>query len=318
MHEEFVAARYTAAAALARLISGRASDEPEPQRMLSLLASYSAQPDDWPCHLALAKAHEMIGEEEAATSHYRAALSVNRNLVEAQIGLAKLRMPGDPYHVWLERFYTALKPENVVEIGVYRGQSLSYVSPPTVAIGVDPCPHVTFPMRTETHLFVETSDAFFSGNKLKAFLADRPLGIAFIDGLHLFEQALRDFIHLETYCGPRSMILIHDTIPLDEPTQSRECDTQFHTGDVWKTVLCLKHYRPELDIFTIGTPWTGLTVVTGLDPGSGLLQERYEEAVARFIDTPYSEIESNWEIALNVVPNRWDNVEARLKTRGIL
>src|SRR5450631_1084438 len=45
--------------------------------------------------------------------------------------------------------------------------------------------------------------------------------------------------------------------------QTRARDTDFHTGDVWKTVLCLKHYRPDLDVFTIATPPTGLTVVTG-------------------------------------------------------
>jgi hypothetical protein len=28
-------------------------------------------------------------------------------------------------------------------------------------------------------------------------------------------------------------------------------------------VLCLKEYRPGLDIFTIATPWTG--VITGLE-----------------------------------------------------
>jgi hypothetical protein len=93
------------------------------------------------------------------------------------------------------------------------------------------------------------------------------------------------------------------TVPLDEATQSRSCDTQFHTGDVWKTVLCLKHYRPDLDIFTIATPWTGLTVVTGLDPASRVLSERYEQAVARFVVTPFSAIEGRLNDALNVVPN---------------
>ncbi|PYI78804.1 MAG: class I SAM-dependent methyltransferase, partial [Verrucomicrobia bacterium] len=126
-------------------------------------------------------------------------------------------------------------------------------------------------MTAETHIFPETSDAFFARHGPDALLAGRPLGIGFIDGLHLYEQALKDFINLERYCGPRSVILFHDTIPLDETTQSRARDTQFHTGDVWKTVLCLKHYRPDLDIFTIPTSWTGLTVVTGLDPASRVL-----------------------------------------------
>jgi hypothetical protein len=80
-------------------------------------------------------------------------------------------------------------------------------------------------------------------------------------------------------------------------------------------VLCLKHYRPDLEIFTIATPWTGLTVVTGLDSQSRVLGAAYEEAIARFIDTPYAEIELNPEVALNVVPNDWQVVEARLDAR---
>ena len=182
------------------------------------------------------------------------------------------------------------------------------MQPPTIATGVDPKPSVIYPLTAETHIFPETSDAFFARRGPNA-LAGHPLGVGFIDGLHLYEQVLRDFIHLEKYCGPRSVILFHDTVPLAEVTQSRSCDTQFHTGDVWKTVLCLKHYRPDLDI---------LTVVTGLDPASRVLSERYEQAVARFVVTPFSAIEGRLNDALNVVPNDWSIVESRLKERRIL
>jgi hypothetical protein len=136
--------------------------------------------------------------------------------------------------------------------------------------------------------------------------------------LHLYEQVLRDFISLESCCGTRSVILLHDTVPLDEATQSRSMDSQFHTGDVWKAVLCLKHYRPDLDIFTIATAPAGLTVVTGLDPASGVLKDNYDEAIGRFISTPFSAIESDWEKELSIVPNDWDIVQARLRERGIL
>ena len=94
-------------------------------------------------------------------------------------------------------------------------------------------------------------------------------------------------------------------------------DTQFHTGDVWKVLLCLKHYRPDLDIFTIATAQTGLTVVTGLNPTSTILKDNYEEAVSRFIETPFSSMESNRESALGMIPNDWDMVRTRLEQRGI-
>jgi hypothetical protein len=260
----------------------------------------------------------MLRENEEAALNYREALTFNRDLPQAHLGLASLRMPGDDYLVWLERLYGSLAPETVIEIGIHQGASLALLRPPTVAIGIDPAPTVTFPLKTETHIFAETSDEFFAQRRAERLLAGRPLSVAFIDGLHLYEQALRDFSYVESHCGPRSVILFHDTVPLDQPTQSRTRDTQFHTGDVWKTVLCLKNYRPDLDIFTIATPPTGLTVVTGLDPTSRILRDRYDEAVALFVDTPFSSIECTLETTLNVVPNDWSLVQSRLKERRVI
>jgi len=321
-YSEFAAGRFPAAVAVARLIRSHAPDAREPQRLLSLIAGAleEAQPREaGPDYfLALAEAHRLFGANELALIHYRKALSLDRNLLRAHIGMAAVRMPGDFYYDWLERLYSVVAPETLVEIGVADGASLARARPPTVAIGVDPNPTVNYALKAETHIFPETSDAFFARRGADALLAGRHVGIGFIDGLHLYEQALRDFVHLESYCGPRSIILLHDTVPLDEATQSRARDTQFHTGDVWKTVLCLKHYRPDLDVFTIAAPWTGLTVVTGLDPASQVLVDRYDEAVARFIDLPFSALKDDMQGVLNMVPNDWAVVEARLTANGIL
>jgi hypothetical protein len=125
-------------------------------------------------------------------------------------------------------------------------------------------------------------------------------------------------MNVEALCGPRSVVLIHDTVPLDKPTQRPDRQRRFYTGDVWKTVLCLKHYRPDLDIFTIATPPTGLTVVTGLDPTSHVLTDRYEEMVTRFAGTSFEAVECALGSMLNVIPNDWPRVQARLKERGII
>ena len=247
-------------------------------------------------HLALAEIYRSIGENEQAASHYHAALRYQRDLPQAHAGLACLKMPGEDYYAWLDRLYAALAPETVMEIGIGEGHSLARLRPPTVAIGVDPKPIVAVPLHTETHIFSETSDAFFARQGPDAVLRGRPLSIGFIDGLHLYEQALKDFINLERYCGPRSVILVHDTIPLDEATQSRMHETRFYTGDVWKMVLCVREYRPGLGIFTIATPWTGLTVITGLESSSRELAERYDEAVARYIDKPYAELAADVDL----------------------
>ena len=316
--KEFRAHRYESAVAVSRLVRERAPDEPEPQRLLSLVGLRPPASPGADSYLALGEAYGLLGEGNFAEANYRAALSLNGDLAQAHIGLSKLRMPGDSYLSWIERLYSLLSPRSVLEIGVFEGESLARVRPPTVAIGIDPEPRVLQPLRAETHIFPETSDAFFARRGPDALLGGHPLGIGFIDGLHLYEQALRDFINLERYCGARSLILIHDTVPLDEATQSRTRDTQFHTGDVWKVVLTLKHYRSDLDVFTIATPPTGITVVTGLDPTSHVLTDSYEEAIARFIDAPFSDIENRLDDALNIVPNDWRTVETRLKARRVL
>ncbi|WP_375413856.1 class I SAM-dependent methyltransferase [uncultured Bradyrhizobium sp.] len=319
-HREFYAGHYPAVLGLANLARSRAPDEPEPLRLLSLVASsldYS-HPIEGDYFVAMGDAFRIMQNSELAASNYRKALTFDRDLVKAHVGLATLRFPGDFYYEWLERFYTLLEPETVIEIGVFDGQSIARVRPPTLAIGVDPNPRLAYPLTAETHIFTETSDAFFARRGPDSLLAGRPVGVGFIDGLHLYEQALMDFINLERYCGPRSVILFHDTVPLDEATQKRACDTKFHTGDVWKVVPCLKHYRPDLDVFTIATPWTGLTVVTGLDPASRVLAENFDEAVARFIEAPFADIQDRLDSALNIVSNDWSVVEARLKARHII
>src|SRR5258708_9170615 len=186
--------------------------------MLTLLANWMPQPWSKEYYIALAEAYRRLGDEESATTNYREALNINPNLPKAHLGLAMLRMPGDDYMTWLERIYDLLVPESVIEIGVFEGASLSKLKSPTVVIGVDPEPTLLFPLKTETHISTETSDVFFAERRPKKLLRRRRLSVGFIDGRHVFEQALRDFINLERYCGARSVILFHDTLPLDEPT----------------------------------------------------------------------------------------------------
>jgi len=97
---EFREGRFEASCAVARLILERAPGEQGAQRLLSLVAPW-LPPEGPPhaeragYHLALAEAHRMLGENEAAALNYRAALTFNPDLPQAHLGLAGLRMPGD-------------------------------------------------------------------------------------------------------------------------------------------------------------------------------------------------------------------------------
>jgi tetratricopeptide (TPR) repeat protein len=320
---EFRAGRYAAAAAVGRLARAYAPDERAPQRLLAHVSQWSSglalsAAEVVATHMARAEAYRLMGRFDDAAAEYRAALALDPDLRDACLGLARLRMPGGDYYTWLERLHRTLRPQHYVEIGVDQGATLRLAAPPTRAFGVDPEPTVAFPLRAETHVFAEPSDTFFAERRLDAWLSGRPVAMAFIDGLHHFEQCLKDVMHLEPYCAPTSVVLIHDTVPLDETTQRRKRQTFFWTGDVWKAILALRRYRPDLDIFTIATPPTGLTVVTGLDPSSRVLAEVYDEAVATFIDTDFAAVEARLPDVLGVVPNDWPSVAERLRKSGVL
>ena len=104
-------------------------------------------------------------------------------------------------------------------------------------------------------------------------LGGKAVDLAFIDGMHLFEYALRDFSNLERLCTPHSTILVHDCYPLDRQTADRERTTLFWSGDIWRLILLLKKYRPDLEINVIAAPPTGLGVIRNLDPASRVIAD---------------------------------------------
>ena len=296
----------------------RASDEPGRQRPSANPGQSDVEPANdrrAEFHLARGKHYRLSGNPKTAEVEFRTALAWNKNCTDAHISLAHLRLPGENYLTWLEKLHNRLRPRLYLEIGVYKGHSLVLARPPTRTIGIDPDPCLEVSLEADTQIYCETSDAFFADARLADRLGQPP-DLAFIDGLHRFEQTLRDFMNVEAHCRPESVVLIHDTVPLDEPTQRRARSTSFYTGDVWKTVLCLKHYRPDLEIVTVATPPTGLTIVTGLDGSSRILADRYDEAVKRFMDLSYADVENRLGEELNIVVNDWNAVAARLEARG--
>jgi hypothetical protein len=132
--------------------------------------------------------------------------------------------------------------------------------------------------------------------------------------MHLFEFALRDFMHLEKFCTSESVILLHDCYPGNAEMAARKPTTGWWTGDVWKVVICLKEYRPELQISVVDVPPAGLGVLTGLNPASTALEERYEQICTRFLAMDYSVLENGKEQKLNRVANDWEVVQRLLPT----
>jgi hypothetical protein len=218
----------------------------------------------------------------------------------------------DDYLGLLRQIHEHLRPSTYVEIGVHEGASLTLAIPGTRCVGIDPTPSLRHPLGPNTSVLQQTSDAAFSGDELSRLLDGRPIALAFIDGQHLFECALRDFIALERRCTRSSTILVHDCYPRDEVTSARERTTVFWSGDVWKLVLCLAELRPELQVAVADVAPTGVAIVRGLDPTSQVLSRRYDELCARFIGLGYDAVSEDKPGRLRLVPGDWPTVRALL------
>jgi len=225
------------------------------------------------------------------------------------------RFPGPNYLVWLTWFHTILKPRNYVEIGVESGKSLANARSPTRAIGIDPSIQIVHTQEAWVKLFKLTSDDFFQQQNLKELLAPDPLEFGFIDGLHTFDQALKDFINLERFSTPETVILFHDIFPVIPITAARERVSTLWLGDTWKVIVTLVKYRPDLKISTIPAYPSGLAVVTNLDAANDMLHNDYDriynEAMALTLEDYLPAMEKH----LNVVANDFTLVQRLLEVR---
>ena len=188
----------------------------------------------------------------------------------------------------LRKIHEHLRPSTYVEIGVHEGDSLALVASGTRSVGIDPAPSVRHALGPDTTVLQQTSDAAFSGDELSRLLGGQPVALAFIDGMHLFECALRDFIAVERRCTPSSTILVHDCYPRDEVTSARDRTTVFWSGDVWKLVLCLTEFNdPGPAGCGRRRGADGSRIVGGPDPASEVLSEHHDDLCARFVGVGY-------------------------------
>ncbi|MGQ0622928.1 MAG: class I SAM-dependent methyltransferase [Panacagrimonas sp.] len=191
------------------------------------------------------------------------------------------------YIALLEHLHDIKRPASYLEIGIRKGRSLQLAKCP--AIGVDPGYDIQSVLPDRFRLFKETSDDYFAGAALAESRPADGFDFTFIDGMHLFEFVLRDFINTEKQCAPGALIAIDDVFPLDEfmairnkrqiPPERRAISNAW-TGDVWKIIPTLRKYRPDLHLIPIDCAPTGVLVVTNPDPRNTTLAARYEEIIA--------------------------------------
>lgn len=232
----------------------------------------------------------------------------------------EIDLAATPYLTVLARLHTLLKPQTYLEIGTRTGDSLKLAH--CASIAVDPAFAISADVigtKPSCHFYQTTSDRFFDNVRIAEILGGA-VEFSYLDGMHLAEFLLRDFINTELVSKPNSIIVMHDCMPSDFSITCRHEGDELRkqsryaawwTGDVWKAVWVLKKYRPDLTIIAVDSPPTGLICITHLDPKSSLLKDRYAELVRDMANLESSEENlQEYMVALAPIkPNRISTFE---------
>lgn len=194
------------------------------------------------------------------------------------------RATGIGYLKFLRTLHANLIFDWYMEVGCRKGDSFAPVRSKTIA--VDPYFRIQLDVigpKPALHVFQATSDDFFASGFLER--NQIKLGLSFLDGMHLFEFLLRDFIHTEANSDPKGAILLHDCAPYGHGMTTRDLDNLpwgAWTGDVWKLVPILQTWRPDLTLTMLDCTPTGLLCVTNLSPANRVLKDNYDEILRAF------------------------------------
>lgn len=206
-------------------------------------------------------------------------------------------------HTFLAEAHKIILPDFYLEIGVQYGTSLQLAVGAAQAWGVDPQPATS--AQKNQKIFPMTSDAFFKevtrGRGLPRdpdhFNLPSAIDFGFIDGLHHYEQALRDFVHMTDHIAHDGVIIFDDILPRNAGEAAREMCPGDWTGDVWKVTEILLDTCPDLRIVEVNTQPTGTLVVYGFDDMESLSPDSILAAVPAYMDTPLPDSVINREHA---------------------
>ncbi|HEY2636606.1 MAG TPA: class I SAM-dependent methyltransferase [Solirubrobacteraceae bacterium] len=209
-----------------------------------------------------------------------------------------------------------------LEIGLFRGVTFRAIEA-AEKVGVDPdlqylefAPADAGPNAT---IHEVTSDDYFGQ------VADpgERFDVVFLDGLHSFEQTMRDLHNALAFTGPRGIIVVDDVYPssfaaaLPVYEQFRRVRNTLHIesgawmGDVYRLLFFLETFHQELTYRTVAEDYGQMVVWRQRRPA---VEERSVEAVARmtyddavlgrhhFAPRPWREIVAEAGAALGLNP----------------
>jgi hypothetical protein len=203
-----------------------------------------------------------------------------------------------------------------LEIGVSRGMTFRRITADE-KIAVDPAFKLSARSRRladakarTTYYFETTSDAFFANET--AFLEQRGIDVALIDGLHSYRQVVRDVENTLRYLRDDGVIFLHDCNPPFElaghraeswedfmAQQKGPLKIGIWNGDVWKAIVALRSTRPDL-----------LVGVLKCDQGVGFVRKGCPESTLSYSAEQvealtYADLKADRKRLLNLKPPRY-------------
>jgi hypothetical protein len=179
-------------------------------------------------------------------------------------------------HQLLRELHRLVRPRTYLETGIQRGVSLALSRVPSV--GIDPEFSIEHELATDVHLVRSGSDEFFARPEPLAHLPRPVVDLAFIDGMHLAEYALRDVLAVERFSTASTVILVDDALPHDVALTRRvRIGRERWTGDVYKVTAALRTLRPDLVVVEVDTAGTGTLLVLCPDAARDGVLEGYDE-----------------------------------------
>ncbi len=163
-----------------------------------------------------------------------------------------------------------------LEIGVAKGTTFSAIQVKE-KVGVDPNPKTKDPL-----VMKMTSDEFFK--RYEDFYGDKRIDVCFVDGLHTYEQALRDVNNALSHLNERGVIVVDDCSPItssmaDIKNEHLADEGYAWCGDVWKVIAHLRSLRNDLQVF-----------VLPIEFGMGIIRKGRSESVLTYSEKEIKEM----------------------------
>ncbi|BCS88389.1 class I SAM-dependent methyltransferase [Pseudodesulfovibrio sediminis] len=201
-----------------------------------------------------------------------------------------------------------VRAKDYLEIGISKGQTLSSVIASN-RTGVDPAPRLAEledryrAGMNGVRMFTLESDPFFADNT-------ETFDVIFVDGLHLYEQAIKDVLNAFNILNPGGFVIAHDLLPEKEEEAARDRDSYIWNGDVWKIMLDLNTYHPGVEKFVVNSD-CGMGVLWPSDP-----EQRFDPVFHQeILEADFSVYDSGKQTFMDIVEPDEHEIIRRLMAR---